>query len=204
MIQLEPADVLCFSSGSFQSKVIRWFEERPGNPAIYNHCGICVSPGTWWTAQIVESLLKDEKHSVASNYAGSTTKVSVFRPIGLTDGQKEEIASKALSYVGGFYNFGMLPLQAADGLLGKIFRHRILFFRYLASPTLGNICSVLVTRAYYEAVQWEFGLEPYAADPDDVGDYCENSNNEFSTVCHLVTVPSVPPSAVGPTERGSK
>jgi len=187
-VTILPADIILVRGGSWFARVIRWFEEHPGDSALYHHAGIGFKAGTPRTCLILEQLLRCSEHSLASAYAGTGSLISIYRPVGLTAKECQKIADEAHSHLGQWYNVGMIPLQALDGILEKIFRRRIVLFRRLSTTALGRICSVLVTRAYFKVMGWTFGLGANEANPDDLGDYCEEHPEKYICVTYLAEI----------------
>ena len=169
--ELRPCDIILTHGGSFVSRAIRWAESRPGHPAYANHAALCLDGGDWSGALIGEALSRVQTHSPASQYAGSTTQLRVWRPLDLTDQQRQAIIGAALRQVGQGYDYLKIGLQAIDGLLGKLFRREVVLARRLGSGDWGPICSWYVAEAY-DAAGLTFGMPPRAADPDDLDSYC--------------------------------
>jgi hypothetical protein len=73
-----------------------------------------------------------------------------------------------MRYKGEAYGVFAIPLHFADWAL---FKGRVVARRWSRNAE-HPICSTLISRAW-SAVGLHFGIAPYAAQPDDIHDYCQ-------------------------------
>jgi hypothetical protein len=178
-----PGDVFFTHSSSLLGTLIRWAEKDPNEPngVWANHVGVVVSPGwivppfaafRFTTATVIESLWKTERWSWWNNHLGEKgNEIRVYRRPDLTAEQVRLIERKANEFVGRTYGWWKLFAHLGDRML------------FAGRKTISNlltvekrpICSYTVAHAF-QAADIYFGMEPNAADPDEMMDYCEQAN----------------------------
>jgi len=156
---LQAADIVLVRGTGWVDKLVRWFTRSQGEaPTVVNHVGVMVD-----SVNIVESAGTTIKHPFSEVDRG---KVFVVRKKVLTQGQKDAISQKALSYVGRKYGYLKLVAHGIDHLLGDRY-----LFRRLCLMDDYPICSWVCAWAY-AAAGLGFGVPPGEADPDSIWDYC--------------------------------
>lgn len=179
-----PGDIFFTHSSSLLGTLIRWAEHDPNEPngVWANHVGLVVSPG-WivpWKASpstanleavVIESLWKTERWKWFSNHKHEDgNEIRVYRHSSLTAAQARAIEQKANTFVGATYGWWKLFAHLGD---------RVLFG---GQKTVSNllrvdkrpICSYTAAKSF-AAGGVSFGMEPEAADPDEMMDWCERS-----------------------------
>jgi hypothetical protein len=172
---------------SFVSRAIRFFTRRIGEKrSEANHVGIIVEEGTVHSAIAVEALALVRRHALHRYAAKEKTKVAVFRPINLTEGEKEKIVTKANSYVGRKYGVLKIVTHALDWTLQGAY-----VFRRLTNEDNYPICSWVVAHAF-KAADKNFGVEAGAASPDDIWDFVTKDENsdKYEQVRDLKPIPT--------------
>jgi hypothetical protein len=186
MIYGLPGDVFFTHSQSLLGSLIRWAEHDPNEPngAWANHVGVVVSPGwivpppgvgnlRFTQATVIESLWKTERWRWWENHKDEKGQlIRVFRHRSLTPGQLRAIEHTANEFVGRTYGWWKLFAHLAD---------RIVFG---GKKTVSNwlviekrpICSFTVAHAF-DAAKVSFGMDPDAADPDEMMDHCITSGD---------------------------
>lgn len=167
---LQPCDITVhYLPDDEIAKIIRWRTKgRKEGPTIAHHVGIVVEPGLAPYATVIEALVTERirPHRLGDYYAGSDTRIAVYRPLNLTPMDKEIIVAKARSYEGRKYGFGKIALQLV-GVRGFVDKW--------------PICSWVVAHAYGEAGYY-FGRPPMKATPDDIHDFAAGRADRFDMV----------------------
>lgn len=171
-IRLQPGDIVFTRGKSLLSRLIRWGSQSIGESKTeVNHVGIITGYGSLLTTQVTEALWRVRTHRLWDKYAGTNTEVAVFRANNLELAERVSIARIALNFTDRKYGWWKLILHFADKALNGAY-----FFRRLASIKKYPICSFLVAEAYGRR-GYDFGVEVGEAQPDDIWDYCVNSDN---------------------------
>ena len=178
-IYAHAGDVFFTHSESLLGKLIRWTETDPGEePTWANHTGVVVESG--WIGErdplaiqavVIEALWKTRKGPLKVN----GIEVRVFGPIPVYG--EEELAAfraEAETYVGDTYGWWKLLFHAADR---AIFKGRKIFSLMLHKDKR-PICSYLAAKVC-AVVGSTFGVDPQAADPDEMLDYCVANADEW-------------------------
>ena len=170
---------LVFTAGKgLLSRAIRWATTDPGEEkSLTNHVGIISKGGDVKEAKIIEALWHVENHSLYGQYHNNGT-VAVFRPLNLTEEQKEIIRAYLLKHVGNKYGWWKLGFHAAARFT------RWKWIRNLSFLDSRPICSYLVARAFEEA-GLSFGMEADGADPDEMMDFCLEHDDKYQII-HLM------------------
>ena len=116
----------------------------------------------------------------------------VWRRRGLTAGQKQALTRKALVYLGMKFGWAKLVTHVLDGLINKIVRKQIFFFRGLNHSDHYPICSWITAFAYDRALHYRFGVPPECADPDQMHDWVKAHPQGMDTYLTLrrINVPA--------------
>lgn len=182
---LEPGDIFFTRGGAWISRMIRWAESRPGNKGEVNHVGLVVARGDFPDAEVIEALRTVQRHTLRSEYGGSGTAISVYRPLNISTEQLLRVLGYADRLVGQKYDYAKIALHLVDGLLGKVARREVVLARRLAAGGRGPICSWVVAQAFGSA-GLTFGVPGRAADPDDIYDFCRTHPEIYGKVRDLV------------------
>lgn len=119
-------------------------------------------------AQVIEAINPKVAIRPLEAYKGTKAKLVVFRiPQPLSVEQKEKIVAKADEYHGLRYGFLKIAAHALDGFFGGVY-----LFRRLARMDSYPICSWVVAYIYKRVLDYQFGVKPNAAQPDDILDHC--------------------------------
>jgi hypothetical protein len=163
-------------SSSLLGLAIRWAETDPDEePTWANHTGVIVQGG--WIggpgvqAEVVEALWKTRRGPLKVNGVA----VRVFaptRPINLI-----RFRAVADSYVGATYGWWKLLFHLADR---AFFRGRKVLSKTLHIDER-PICSYLAAKVF-AAVGVGFGVQPEAATPDEMMDYCLDHPDEWEEI----------------------
>jgi len=176
-------DIFFTRSRSLLGRLIRWAETDPNEPngVWANHVGVVVSPGwivpppldrQFAQAVVVESLWKTEKWAWWDNHKNEVgLEIRVYRKPNLNFEQLIRIEAEADKYVGKTYGWPKLFVHLADRVLFGGHKTLSNFLFYEKRP----ICSYTVAHAF-AAGSVGFGMHPNAADPDEMSDYCEASD----------------------------
>jgi hypothetical protein len=183
LLQVEPCDIFFTRGYGFFSKMIRWDESVwDYNKAKINHVGLIVESGQLLIANGVEALRTVQKHPIYDYYQPKKDMMAIFRPLGLTDEEKEFILTKGLSYVGAKYGYSKILGHSLDFFTGG---HYI--FRRLFNSDNYPICSWLVAHAY-KAANLNFGCDPGMATPDNIWDFCIDNTLKYQQILQLVNL----------------
>ena len=163
-----PVAIRLFSRG--------WGEDK----TIFNHAGIVVTMGTIKTAQMVEALWTVQGHTIQETYAGTGTEVAVYRCKDLSDLERALLGIYASEYIGRWYGIPKIITQGIDKLL--------FFDKYVSRRITRSdkfpICSWVVSQTYNK-LGLDFGVDPGAADPDDIGDYVTKHTEKYDCIMQL-------------------
>ena len=166
-LALEPADIFFTKGTSLVARLIRRFTTKFGEErSSVNHVGIVVSGGDTDTAVIVEALSSVKKHRFVRYRARTRTAVAVYRPLDLTETEIRSVVDKALEYEGRRYGYRKIVAHFLDWALQGAY-----FFRRLTNDDRYPICSWVIAYAFERARPRFFGIDPGAADPDDLWDW---------------------------------
>ena len=169
---LEPCDVFLTRGQSFISRAIRRFTRSIGESRTkVNHVGIVVEQGTVHSSWVVEALTTVKRNRLGRYASSKRTEVAVFRPVNLSDEERDLIVEKANSYVGRKYGWFKVAAHLADWCLAGAY-----VFRRLAKSDNYPICSWVVAYAFLEAGK-DFEVDPGAASPDDIWDFVSDPEN---------------------------
>ena len=165
-------------------RLIRFFTRSVGEPeTMVNHVFDVTRGGTMYSAEIVEALWHVERHKLYDAYAGTNDQIAIFRPINLTSEQKQIILQDLLSDEGDSYGYLKIPLHLIDSVL---FNGRVVA-RKLAKHWKHQECSGKSARAWGKAGLY-FGKEPWAADPDDMWDFCVSNPDKYELIWPLQAI----------------
>ena len=196
---LKPADIFLTKGPGLFSRLIRFFSRTIGESRTrVNHAGLVVKEGTFQTAEIVESVAVARRCRLWEHY-GPPAKdlVAVFRPKNLTAEQVDAITATAERQVGKKYGTGKIVAHLLDWMLLGAY-----VFRRMTDSGDYPICSWLVAHSFAEAGK-NFGVEPGAAEPDDIWDFVTRNKDKYERIHHLerLRVVASEPAKVG-TVRG--
>ena len=174
-VRVEPGDIVFFKGTAWISKAIRWLSRSWGEAKTEtNHVGIITSPVRvpLQLAYVTEALQRVQTHLLWDHYAGTHTRVAIYRPVNLHRSERQHLGTLARSYEGLRYGYLKILLHYLDArLLNGLYA-----FRRLAFIKKRPICSYLVAAVYSE-LGLDFGVEPFQAQPDDIWDYVTQSDN---------------------------
>jgi len=184
---LLPGDVVLTRSTSVLGRLIRICTRSFGEKrSKVNHVGIIVDGGVIHEAVLVEALLNVCRHGLWEHYAGTANEVAVYRATNVPSQDMQTVVAEAEEQVGKKYGFGKIIAHFLDWLLTGAY-----VFRRLTQNGDYPICSWLVAHAYAKA-GYNFGVEPGAADPDDIWDFVDERTDYYDCIVPL-----------GPLDRSS-
>jgi hypothetical protein len=185
---LKPGDVFLTKGPGFFSWLIRFFSRSLGESrAKVNHAGVVVKEGALREAEIVESVAVARRGLLWTFYGPRTkNEVAVYRPLNVTPEQVGVIVATAGRQVGKKYGKAKLAAHLLDYLLLGAY-----VFRRLANNGDYPICSWLVAHAFGEA-GLHFGVEPGAAEPDDIWDFVTEHKDKYACVHPLAPLRGEP------------
>jgi hypothetical protein len=177
-VTLEPGDIFLTRGKGWLSKAIRFFSRTIGESRTkVNHVGVVVNEGDLGHCEVVEALSKVRKHTLWKQYGPpKDTQVAVYRPTNLIPEQIETIVAEANEQVNKTYGYFKVVGHLLDWCLGGAYVFRRIF-RNGKYP----ICSWLVAHAYAK-VGKTFGVEPGAADPDDIWDFVTTEPEKYEEI----------------------
>jgi hypothetical protein len=169
--RLKAGDIVCTRDDSWLSKAIRWAERTPGEEASQaSHVGVMYT-----SAKICEALWKTEirplKPTLDDRY------VDIFRP-NLFPSEVSDIKKKLRKWEGDQYGWWKIGLHGGDKLVANAIyattgiQYSPRVFRWFGAMDKYPICSWVVGYAFETVLPNYFGIEPWAAQPDDIHDYC--------------------------------
>jgi hypothetical protein len=184
-IALKPGDIFLTKGPGLFSRLIRFFSRSIGESRTkVNHTGVVVKEGTLRTAEIVEAVAVARRCPLWDHYGPrSKNAVAIFRPVNLTAEQISVIVATAERQVGKQYGIGKLVAHLVDWMLLGAY-----VFRRLADNGDYPICSWLVAHAFAKAGK-DFGVEPGAAEPDDIWDFVTTNKDKYELIHPLERLP---------------
>jgi hypothetical protein len=183
MIWAEVGDIFFTKSPSLLGRLIRWAETDPGetNGTWANHTGIVVSSG--WIipppsdvklAEVVEALWHVKRWEWWSAHKDDVAKgqeIKVYRLVHPLNIYEHKIfIEEANAYIGNRYGWWKLLMHLADRAL---FRGKKVFSKLMFIDSR-PICSYLAAHVYSK-INVSFGMDPDAADPDEMLDHVSTS-----------------------------
>ena len=124
-----------------------------------------------------------QRHPLDRYAMKRNTNVAIFRPINLSEAEKGAIVAKADGYVGRPYGWVKIVAHFADWMLLGAYT-----FRRLTNDDRYPICSWIVAHAFLAADK-NFGVEPGAANPDDIWDFVTSNPDKYIQVRGLKPIP---------------
>ena len=178
-MEIKQADIFLTKGSGFISKAIRFFSGHIGESRTQvNHVGLVVEDGELETCFVVEALSKVQHHTLWAQYGPQCKDlVAIYRPLNLTNEEKQVIVNEALEQVGKKYGYLKIATHLLDWTLQGAY-----VFRRLTQNGKYPICSWLVAHAYSKAGK-HFGVDPGAAQPDDIWDFVTDKKNLDKYVC---------------------
>ncbi len=161
-------------SKSWLARAIRAFVGE-----AYSHAAIVTTPGFISTARIVESDKRIREGGLYEHHAKDY--VNVYRPLNVDVVTLDAICRICEHRVGERYGVGEFFTQAPDAVLSNIFGRRIVLARRLNPMLPGTQCSGLIAGAF-SAVSLDFGVEPYAATPQNIDDFCAGNPSRYEKI----------------------
>jgi hypothetical protein len=177
---LKPGDVFLTRGSSFISRAIRFFTRGIGEKRTnVNHVGLVVEEGDLKNAVVVEALTKVTRHKLWDQYGPpKKDSVAVYRANNLTPDEVATIVATAERQVGKKYGYIMIIAHFLDWLLLGAY-----LFRRLIPGSKYPICSWVVAYSFSKADK-HFGVDPGAADPDDIWDFIVEKHPELYDMIH--------------------
>lgn len=163
---LQVGDIIqVYGSGLLPRLIRRFTRRREEGPTWASHTAMVLTADP--AVILIEARLQVGVRTLAA-YGRTRQPLVIHRiPDGLTTQQERDLCTKALDYEGRWYGFLKLFAHAFDYAIGGVY-----LFRRLARSDRYPICSWVVAYVYQRKLGLKFGVEPNAASPDDILDYC--------------------------------
>lgn len=170
---LQTGDVIHVQSRGILSKLVRFFSRaKEEEPSWASHSAMVLRVGQ--QIEIIEALIWTVIRPITA-YKNNKAMLLVSRkPGGIEPENKEKMIKKAEYYKGKPYGFWEISFHILDRLLNNSY-----VFRRLIKNNDYPICSWLVAFVYDRVLGYKFGVEPNAAQPDDILDHCVRSHWDF-------------------------
>lgn len=167
VVTLNQCDIFLTRGHSFISRAIRFFTRGIGEKRTkVNHVGLVVKEGDLRTAVVVEALSKVTEHKLWDQYGPpKKDSVAIYRATNLTPDDVNTIVTTARRQVGKKYGYIMIIAHFLDWMLLGVY-----LFRRLVPGSKYPICSWVVAHSFSKANK-HFGVNPGAANPDDIWDF---------------------------------
>jgi hypothetical protein len=183
-MELQPGDIFVTRGHTLLGRLIRFFSQNIGEDRTYvNHTGIIVDT-RFIDPIIVEALHTVKRYGLYFKYGEAKDDVAIFRPLNLTNEERQVIVKRAESYVGLKYGYLKIGAHFGDWLLNRVFKKDIHFFRKTIKMDKYPICSWVVAQSYANAGK-NFGVKPGDATPDDIWDFCTGNPDKFTMIHKL-------------------
>jgi len=182
---LEPCDLFFTRSSSWLGWLIRTCTTTPGERRSWaQHVGLIVEPGEEMDAIAAEALTRIMWHPLRDQYGDGKTRMMIFRPLNITDLQKQQILGCARAYVGARYGYGKIGLCFGDWLISWPLGRDVRLFRRLAVVDRWPICSFYAAHCW-KAGGLDFGVRDRYATPDDEMDFCQGHPDKYRMVMEI-------------------
>jgi len=170
---LQTGDIIHVQNRGILSKLILFFSRAwKEEPSWASHTAMVLRVGE--EVEIIEALWKTVIRPITA-YKGIKSKLLVCRkPGGIDQEQQQKMIEKAEYYKGKTYGYYKIALHILDRLLNNRY-----VFRRLIKDNEYPICSWLVAYVYDRILGYRFGVEPNAAQPDDILDHCLDCDWDF-------------------------
>jgi hypothetical protein len=180
-----PGDILLFADkGDLSGKLTRWVTQTFGERPTY----------AVHTAQVLDSRSVLDMNFVArvramADVVKEGRGFEVWRCRRLTTEQREALTRQARRYVNTRFGWAKLFTHALDGLINKVLRREVFFFRRLNHSDRYPLCSSITAVSYDRALKYHFGVPPECADPDAIHDWLKTHPDEWLRVYRLAQHP---------------
>jgi hypothetical protein len=172
----------------FFSKAVRWVERtsREG-PTYAVHSAQFLDGGRYLELDWVEKIRASQEIMKKRKLSGvwEPRGFEVWRCQWLTTEQREAVTQEALTYLGAKVGRAKFLTHMLDGLVNKVARREIFFFRRLNYNQRYPICSWATAFSYDRALNYQFGVPPDSADPDHISDWVHTHPDEWLCVFRL-------------------
>jgi hypothetical protein len=170
---LQTGDIIHVQNRGILSKLILFFSRAwKEEPSWASHTAMVLRVGE--EIEIIEALWRTVIRPITV-YKDKKAKLLVCRkPGSIEEEQKQKMIEKAEYYKGKIYGFWKIAYHVLDRLLDNRY-----VFRRLIKDNKYPICSWLVAYVYDRILDYQFGTEPNAAQPDDILDYCLDCDWDF-------------------------
>lgn len=173
-----PGDVIFLASkGDLPGHLGKWIAQSRGEPPTY-----AVHTAQFLDATTILEMDYRAKTRNLSHLLKMRRGFEVWRRRGLTAGQRQALTGKALIYLGMKFGWAKLVNHALDGVINKIGRKEVFFFRRLNHSDRYPICSWITAFAYDNALHYSFGVPPECADPDQMHDWVKIHSMEWKLI----------------------
>jgi hypothetical protein len=135
--------------------------------------------GSIASARIVESDKRIREGWLYEHHAKDY--VNVWRPLNVEGVTLNAICRIVERRVGERYGIGEFFTQAPDAILGTVLGRNVLLARRLNPLLPGTQCSGLIAGAF-AYMGLSFGVEPYAATPQDIDRFCASNPDKYVKV----------------------
>lgn len=173
--------------GWLMSRAVVRFQALFGDPAEFSHVGIVSKSGETPTRCaalepfVTEALARVETAPWRENWVGRSFAVYRWRR-GLTPAAKRIVMEKAHAYTGRRYGWWKLLIIAGDAWLSHARGQDTRVFSRLLHRDQEPICSYLVQEITEDAWSERFGVPRGSAQPDDIGDWCDEKRERYVLV----------------------
>lgn len=169
--------ILCPSNNDLPGALTRWIEQSSGeNPTYAVHTAQFLDPAT-----ILEMEYTVKKRTL-KEVLQKRKRFEVWRCPSLTMQQREAISLKSLDYFNARFGWAKVITHSLDGLLNKVSRKQVFFFRRLNHSDRYPICSWVTAFSYDRVLHYQFGVPPECADPDQIHDWLKTHPGEWTRV----------------------
>ena len=171
-------DIVLVELNSPLFRLVRFFSRSRGEPkSPITHCAVVSEPGTLHGAIMVNAQMPTVKFTSLCKYAGK--RVAIYSKLNISIRKRQRIATVAETYVGRKYGVFKIIAHFLDWCLGGAY-----FFRRIFNMDKYPICSWVVAYSYH-AIGINFGIEPDAAEPDDIWRYVTTHPEEYICIRKL-------------------
>jgi hypothetical protein len=182
-------DVLCFAGqGDLYSRASRWLMRMEGEGPTYSVHTAQFIDGRRVLEMDMVGRIKTIEDVLAKRNNREMWKrrgFEVWRCETLTAAQRQALTRQALKYVDVHFGFAKFWAHMLDNLIYRVVRRDVMLFRRLDRSNRYPVCSGITSVAYARALNYEFGVPPETADPDQVHDWMKGHPDEWVEVFRL-------------------
>lgn len=177
-INLKKGDLVVVCGESIFSKSLKWMQQTKNeNISWASHVGIMISD-----REVLEALEYGViVRNISEYFEDNDDKCIIFRKNDISDNERDIIADEACRYENYPYGYWKIPIHSMDMLIGKIIGPTYFFRKIFLFDNI-PICSEIIAKSYFNAIDYVFGVVPKRAQPDDILDHLMKRKEQWDII----------------------